>query len=736
MPELEWEVKENGEYYGELHLDAAEITVSQGYMRTRLFNGLFPGPVIRMKPCGVYHLTYFNDLEDWPLGRPCDDNGNGECEPNHTGLHLHGLHLSPVQPADSQAVSIAPGESFEYIYTVPCDHVGGTHWYHTHHHGSSSVQTNGGTEGILVIEENMYVSEADIPDMIVNIPEVFINLLQLDPGKLAISKAVAQDALFETTILADTYLVNGCDRMDVTLVANEWTRFRMLHVGYSSNAVVNIPEPCEGQLLALDGVYLGTVPRSIGDGVLFFTLASRVDVAIRCPAGVNVPWAIRRVEDTTSTVIGNLVTVDDGNISPQEIPTWNPCRPGYLVDVWDVPESELVEVRNINARGFAINSQLFSGFENYIFEMNLGVVQEIRSIGTDIHPMHLHVSHVQLGDVSGEEPFVPSAPNWYQQGDWVDTWSFPGVAHLRFRPERFVGPYLLHCHIPVHADVGMVSVINVMDNGDGTGQSSLGNPNILNWGTCWLCDTEQSNLGVPYKNMQFNIPGAIDAIYYNEGGEGIGFHNIEDQFAYPSDFRRGEDANVPEGYEESTTAVSNVRGAVITDESYSIGSIKGTEWLRYNVHVLKEGSYNFMYNFLNFDDRISLRIYSEVSTCPDIGGDCESAGLLATVHNAEFSHYGTATTGVGDIYSTRQSVDLQVGEKAIVICLDSDTDTRFKSFSLELVDPTLAPTPVMPAPENDESNGTFTGNRAVRIEGLTTFVACGVVLTSIATLVL
>ncbi len=753
MHELMWEVKENGEYYGELHLDSAEATIpSLGYMRTRVFNGLLPGPIIRMRPCGIYHLTYFNHLQQWPPGRPCDGD-NGECEPNYTGLHLHGLHISPNPPDDSQTVSIAPGESFEYIYTVPCDHTGGTHWYHTHHHGSSSSQTNGGTEGFLVIEENKYVSEADIPDMIGNMPEVFINLLQLDPNKLKISKAITQDVLFETTIEADTYLINGCDHMDVTLVANEWTRFRMLHVGYLSNAVVTIPEPCEGQLLAKDGVYLGTVPRSIeSNGVLFFTLASRVDVAIRCPlmeeGGVS--WTIRRLEDTTPNVIGNLITVDNNSL-PQEIPTWNPCRPGYLMDVWNVPESEPVELRSINARGVAINDQIFSGFENYIFSMNLGVVQEIMSTGTDSHPLHMHVSHVQLGNMSVEENSMAIAPNWNQQGDWVDTWSIPGRVFVRFRPERFVGPYLLHCHIPVHADQGMISVINVTDNEDGIGQGSLGNPDILNWGTCqptelpWLCGTYSSNLGMPYENMQLNIPGTIEAEYYNNGGEGIGFHNIPNQFADPSDFRRDEDANTPECYEEGSTAVSNVRGAVNVSKPKTVGSIKDTEWLRYNVQVRQQGTYSCIFNFIDFDDKLSIRIYSDVMSCPAKGGGCESAGLLAMVHNTEFSHHGTATTGVGDNYLIRQSIDLGVGEKTFVICFDSDTDVRFNSFTLELVDPastrmpsptpmpTPAPTPEPPTSENSTKEG---GNGAVRIEGLTTFMVCVVMLTSIASLVL
>ncbi len=756
MPELVWEVKENGEYYGELHLDAAEVVVpSLGSMRTRVFNGLLPGPVIRMRPCGIYHLTYFNDLQEWPPGKPCEG-ANGECEPNYTGLHLHGLHVSPNPPDDSQTVSMAPGESFEYIYTVPCDHAGGTHWYHTHHHGSSSSQTNGGTEGILVIEENKYVSEADIPDVIGNMPEVFINLLQFDPEKLKISKAITQDALSETTIEADTYLINGCKRMDVTLAANEWTRFRMLHVGYMSNAVVTIPEPCEGQLLAKDGVYLGTVPRNIdSSGVLFFTLASRLDVAIRCPIleeGV-VPWTIRRVDDVTPSVIGNLIVVDS-NIVSQEIPTWNPCRPGYLTDVWDIPESEVVELRSVGARGVAINEQIFSGFENYIFSMNLGVVQEFSTTGTDTHPLHMHVSHVQLGNMTANDNSMAVAPNWNQQGDWVDTWSIPGRAFVRFRPERFVGPYLLHCHIPVHADQGMVSVINVMDNGDGTGQSSLGNPDILNWGTCqptelpWLCEANASNLGMPYNDTQLNIPGTIEAEYYNDGGEDIGFHNIPDPFVDPSDFRRDEDANAPECYEERSIAVSNIHGTVNVLDHKTIGDIKDTEWLRYNVEVLQQGTYSCTFNFIDFDDNVSIHIYSNVRSCPAKGGSCESAGLLAMAHNSEFSHRGTGTDGVGDNYLTRQSIDLGVGNTSFVICFDSDTDARFNYFTLALVGsgstpmpsttPSLQPTTEPPTtePPTFENSTELGGNGAVRIGGLTTFMACVVMLTSIASLVL
>lgn len=59
-------------------------------------------------------------------------------------------------------------------YTIPCDHAGGTFWYHPHHHGSTSLQMGGGAMGALIIEDRADVHA--IPDQIANMPEIVLTI--------------------------------------------------------------------------------------------------------------------------------------------------------------------------------------------------------------------------------------------------------------------------------------------------------------------------------------------------------------------------------------------------------------------------------------------------------------------------------------------------------------------------------------------------------------------------------
>jgi hypothetical protein len=54
VPELEWVQQPDGTYSGTLTLGAVVLTTAGGTMRTRAFNGMVPGPTIRMKVCTIY----------------------------------------------------------------------------------------------------------------------------------------------------------------------------------------------------------------------------------------------------------------------------------------------------------------------------------------------------------------------------------------------------------------------------------------------------------------------------------------------------------------------------------------------------------------------------------------------------------------------------------------------------------------------------------------------------------
>ena len=71
--------------------------------------------------------------------------------PNTTNIHTHGLHVSSMAPGDDPFQIIAPGSELTSHFQIPAYHMGGTHWYHPHHHGSTALQTGGGAHGIIIV---------------------------------------------------------------------------------------------------------------------------------------------------------------------------------------------------------------------------------------------------------------------------------------------------------------------------------------------------------------------------------------------------------------------------------------------------------------------------------------------------------------------------------------------------------------------------------------------------------
>ena len=140
-PELELspEIDSNGNivYHGTLIYDAKRFNNKDtGYptsFTTRVHNGNFPSPTIRMIQDAIYNITLINKLG---VNDPNDPAIMNEFHsPNTTNIHTHGLHVGGDEPSDDVFVSVKPGKSYQYSYYIPCNHHGGTNWYHPHHHG-------------------------------------------------------------------------------------------------------------------------------------------------------------------------------------------------------------------------------------------------------------------------------------------------------------------------------------------------------------------------------------------------------------------------------------------------------------------------------------------------------------------------------------------------------------------------------------------------------------------------
>ena len=120
-----------------------QVTMEARATRTQLgpyqvngatYNGVYGGPVLRLKPGDVLEMTLVNHLAQ------------------ATNVHFHGLQVSPLGHGDDSMHMVLPGETWNYSITIPKTHPPGVYWFHTHGHGFAERQLMGGLSGTIIIE--------------------------------------------------------------------------------------------------------------------------------------------------------------------------------------------------------------------------------------------------------------------------------------------------------------------------------------------------------------------------------------------------------------------------------------------------------------------------------------------------------------------------------------------------------------------------------------------------------
>jgi FtsP/CotA-like multicopper oxidase with cupredoxin domain len=226
---------------------------------------------------------------------------------------------------------------------------------------------------------------------------------------------------------------------------------------------------CDLGLLAKDGVWLAEVPRTVTDNKLFFSVSSRVDVAIRCPVAGDIhTFTYTHLLDAsapaTPEVILTINVVASYRDAAINLPVWDPCRPAYLTDISTLPRQYFIDPFALEVRA-ALNNLLFTVNDDYIVETKLNMAQIWSLSVTELHPFHMHVNHMQLGAVDTTNQY-PEVSDWFVANDWLDTVSIPGVANVYIRPYRYTGHMVMHCHIAQHSDYGVLGVANIVGDGD------------------------------------------------------------------------------------------------------------------------------------------------------------------------------------------------------------------------------------------------------------------------------
>ena len=103
------------------------------------------------------------------------------------------------------------------------------------------------------------------------------------------------------------------------------------------------------------------------------------------------------------------------------------------------------------------------------YTVPVGEVVGFDLTNVDIHPFHIHINPFQLTEEqAGASDWMHE---WFKSGDWHDTLFIPyrnetsnegGGASQRvlMQTDYFTGPTVVHCHILMHEDQGMMITIN------------------------------------------------------------------------------------------------------------------------------------------------------------------------------------------------------------------------------------------------------------------------------------
>jgi len=425
-------------WVGTMEIVEADLTVGGESIHTRVYKqdtgGIsIPGPTMNMTPGEKYVLKFRNRLPYEPKSAE----HNVFKDPNVSNLHTHGLHISGMSPGDDVTRSFEGGAGGDFVYDIPEDHMGGTYWYHAHHHGSTYLQVSGGAFGMIVIDD----SGDNIPDDVAAMEERQLVIAYLDPNVAG----TGGDTLISGT-LSPTWTVNGKVNGQMCVPPNTWQHWRVLLADRDAKEkTVSVGSNCELALMARDGVWRTEVPKPLSTNSISLTGASRADLAVRCSG------------DADLSVGGQTVATVrvDGTTDPGPNPygpggeVWASQRPNYLRDLRGLLPSNS-ETVNMGAR--TING---SKFDHMVptFTLDTEGVQQFTLKGATNHPFHLHIYHVQVQQNCGD----------FEAGEYYDVIS--GNCSIRFdlspESEPYDGRTIMHCHILEHEDQGAMGWADV-----------------------------------------------------------------------------------------------------------------------------------------------------------------------------------------------------------------------------------------------------------------------------------
>lgn len=411
---------------------------SGGDTETWGFNGAFLGPTIRVSRGEQVRMEVRNDLR----------------EP--TSVHWHGMHL-PAAADGGPHQMIPPGRTWTPSWHV--DQPAATLWYHPHPHGRTEAHVYLGLSGLLIVDED---------DEALGLPSAYgiddIPLIVQDKEFDADGRMVDTERT-GPGMLGSTLLVNGVSDATLT-VAAELTRFRILNGSTARSYEFGFSDDRSFDLIATDGGYLdGSVPTTR----VRLTPGERAEILLRTmPSETVVLKSFAHDLGDTYGETGSDVEWDILTITAPEQPTTSPVLATALGTIARLSEADATVTRRFEMHADRINDEPMDMARiDEVVTVDTVEIWEVVNTTRTPHNFHIHDVQFQVLSIGGTAP----PPDL---GGAKDTVYLPPNVPVRlimqFRDHADPSiPYMYHCHMLWHEDIGMMGQFVVVHPGQTAG---------------------------------------------------------------------------------------------------------------------------------------------------------------------------------------------------------------------------------------------------------------------------
>lgn len=435
-------------------LVAQNATIPVGGVAANLltYNGLFPGPTIRVRHNDRVRINLTNQLV-YP-----GTNLIGHVR-DRTNLHTHGWHVSPMEPADYVMYDLRPGETYHHEYDLMTQRAGSFNFYHPHRHGNSAEQYWAGLVGALITEDELPV--------FTTAPLFSTKIMVLKDLALSGSNPAPHSMMHDYMhgLSGPNVMVNGQINPLLEIQQGEVQRWQILNASNVRHYVLQL----EGHSLHVVGTDGHHLDRPYARSQILLAPGERVEVLVQA-SSTRADYRLLSMPVTWSGMGGSdrvtLLTMRVARRSSTSLRTSIPAAIDPTAARVD-PRSVMIAAERTMALGMGMGNAYINGMDfdvdPYTIMSELGSY-EVWTITNGMgmyHPFHQHVMPALVLAVTGADAAYPPYQSWPA---WKDTVLIPkhGSVTLLVPVVDYEGMAMFHCHILEHEDIGMMGMWHIM----------------------------------------------------------------------------------------------------------------------------------------------------------------------------------------------------------------------------------------------------------------------------------